>query len=582
MKHAAIWLLFSLSLGGCPSDDEPVDTSTTDTAPNVGEDAVADATSDAETGPDGPQNLAQVLGYPWTAADPPAHNADWQAACESEIPYGASVTRPSMPATGDNCGGNPTKCGPNGGQDCAAEPALSQWLHRKTVDLASYPEATCGDGSPAVIEIRPGTGAGADRWLIWFKGGSGCRTQHLCAKRWCGNQSGSSYRADIMSTDWNGDGVVDKKHCVKGDVGSAVDPNLEGNPFAQANVVKILYCGSDNHMGRAAVTYEDDDADGDGVDRGFRLNHHGRHIVEAVVDMLKAPLTSDDGAVTLPSVANATGIVISGSSAGMLGAVQNIDAVASELRLTATGAEIRGFLDANAPPSDEVIAAAGVYLDSAFDGMTSAPGVDLAQWRQQRDAESWATGWFAQTNAFVDESCVAYVEASGGALGMGTCTLTTSLMLAQDAGKPLLETESFVRFDLGDGVIGGIYKPCKHPVTEEDCYTPNHSMLAATSSAPTTWLTLLDSTDHNRATMEQLFNSGGSVTGIFAPACGTHTGVVNSNFSVQKAADYDGTSFAATSVSAMQALAKWLTTSQPVRVIDASKSSADTPSSVCN
>ncbi len=592
----SLWAGAFLWVAGCPGAESPgvgwdpgpelaVDTglgdSLTDAPPVDGgpaPDGAVDSGPDAG-GPAGYPNISQALGYPWTAGPAPVVNAQWQSACADELPANAAPSLPPMPATPDNCAGDPTKCGAGESQDCSAAPAVGRWLHRATVDTALFPDAVCNDGSPGVLEIRPGTGDGADTWLIWFKGGSSCRDQHTCARRWCGNQSGTTYAAHLMSTDWNGDGLVDRPYCARATAGSAMDPNLAGNPFANVNVVKIWYCGSDNHIGRGTVDYDDDDLDGDAVERGFSTEVKGRRIVEAMLELLSTGLTSDDGAVTLPSLDDASRVVISGSSAGSLGAMQNLDAMAEFITAAAPTAQVRGVLDANVPPSAAVVDSYPVYVDVALDEMQT-PGERLGELRHSGAATSW-TGWYRAADAFVDQSCVAHVQATQGDAGMAACLLPAELLLAKDAGAPLLSTPSFVRFDLGDGVIGGIYNPCRDRVTGAPCYSPNHSMLSYEQTDPVSWLELLDSSDHNRATLISIIEGDTAVTGVFAPACESHTGFANSNFSTQMAEDYDGGGFSGSPMTFMQALGTWLVSGAPLRVIDSSKSSPDAPSSTC-
>ena len=214
-------------------------------------------------------------------------------------------------------------------------------------------------------------------------------------------------------------------------------------------------------------------------------------------------------------------------------------------------------------------------IDAAFDELAT-PGVPFSQWLQERSVQSWTEGWHKAANAHLDQSCVDAVQATTGDAGMYVCLQNAGLVLF-DQG---VTTPSFVRFDLGDGVVGGPYKPCQHPITGESCYDPPHSFLTGSTEAPGEWLDLLDGSDHNRATMIQVFENAAAVTGVFAPACGTHTGFTNANFSQQTTSDYAEGKFGAPTTF-VEALNQWLTTGKPVRIIDASQSSADKPSSVC-
>lgn len=379
-----------------------------------------------------------------------------------------------------------------------------------------------------------------------------------------------------MSTDWNGDGQIDQGYCKKPETGSSLDPTLEGNPFGNANVVRVWYCGSDNHQGRASVELEDLDGDVDGKPLNFSMHFKGRRIVEAALATLDAGVTSDDGVVTLPKLGELKMVVISGSSAGAKGALQNMDSIGDHVLAQAPDAVIRGVLDANLPASDTVYETAGVYIDAAFDEMAT-PGVNFAAWGQQNITDSLTDGWLLAANAFHDQSCVDAVMAQDGVSGLHDCVTIPSLLLRETDG---LTTPTFVRMDLGDKVIGGMYKPCVNPLTEASCYATQHSFLSMQNENPSSWLTLDDATDHFRATAIQVFNAGGAVTGIFSPNCGTHTGFTNPNFSVQVASDYSNGQFGPPKTF-MQTVSTWLETGVPVRVIDASDASADAPSSQC-
>ena len=524
-----------------------------------------------EPGTEGAPNASEVFGYPYHQDGTP--NPNFGTVCEAELPHGKPVPGVGAPANPTNCAGDPGNCGPNG---CDAPTVSAEGLHRVTLDTEKWPKAVCNDGSPGIIEVRPGTGVGADRWLIWFKGGGGCDTQHTCGQRWCGK---GKYNITIMSNDWNGDGIIDQGFCKKPDSGSVLDPNLAGNPFANANVVRIWYCGSDSYRGRGVVDLEDRDLDGDDHPGDFSLHFQGRHIVEAALATLDAGVASDNGVVTMPKLGDAKFLVISGSSAGALGAAHNMDSIAEHVAAQNPQVVVRGVLDANLPVSDTVNDTLGVYIDTAYDGMVT-PGVPMAQSRQDSIIESASDGWIAQANAFHDQSCVDAVMADEGIAGLPSCVTVTSLLLRETDG---LSTPTFVRFDIGDRVIGSMYKACTNPTTGEDCYDePNHSFLALENETPSSWLTLQDAKDHFRATAIQVFEQSSAVTGIFSPNCNTHTGFTNVNFSAQIAADYADGTFG-TPRTFMETLAAWLQSGgEPIRVIDASPSMPHEPSSKCN
>ncbi|MEW5850115.1 MAG: pectin acetylesterase-family hydrolase [Myxococcota bacterium] len=521
-------------------------------------------------------NVAAVFGYPYTSVAPFQLNTDAQTACEDETPNATSPTLPPRPAESTNCAGNPNLCGQSGAQSCSAEPAASTWLHRVTVDTDRFPNAVCNDGSPAVFEVRAGSGAGTDRWGIWFKGGGSCYSQHECAQRWCGNQAGDKYTAAVMSTDWNGDGLVDRPHCTNPEPGSMFD-TMAGNPFSTVNSVLIWYCSSDTYGGQAADVLLEDTADDDATPRNFTMHYRGHEIVVAVVAMLKEGVTSDDGVVTLPSIDLATDVLVSGSSAGGVGALKNMDFVHQTLRNTNSTVNVKGLIDAAMPPSAEALDGYPVYFDGARDELAT-PGAVYSQVRIAYENADWTTGMAAAMNAFDDETCMA----AHGVTDPATCSIPPALILAPDG--PFIETELFLRMDLGDRVIGGPFLPCEDPITELGCYTPNHSRLSSSATGPGDWLDIYDGSDLNRTTLVDILADGRVVTGVFSPACGTHTGLTNNNYTQQTVTDFDESTgtFVGQPRTFAQTLVDWLVNGGPIRVIDASQSSPLAPSSVCN
>src|SRR3990170_3449932 len=53
-------------------------------------------------------------------------------------------------------------------------------LQKITVRDAARRQAVCNDGSPAVYYFRPGSGAGANRWVIFLVGGGFCFSVDSC------------------------------------------------------------------------------------------------------------------------------------------------------------------------------------------------------------------------------------------------------------------------------------------------------------------------------------------------------------------------------------------------------------------
>src|SRR5690606_19092587 len=102
------------------------------------------------------------------------------------------------------------------------------------------------------------------------------------------------------------------------------------------------------------------------------------------------------------------------------------------------------------------------------------------------------------------------------------------------------------------------------------------------AQSPTRWLDIDDATNHVGETLDEVF-AAPAVTGVFAPRCATHTGFTNNRFSVQRVMHYDDELGAFTGLehNFMEAVAYWLSTDQPVRIVDASAEEGS-PSSRCS
>lgn len=97
---------------------------------------------------------------------------------------------------------------------------------------------------------------------------------------------------------------------------------------------------------------------------------------------------------------------------------------------------------------------------------------------------------------------------------------------------------------------------------------------------------MADGSAITRATILNVLATNPNVTGVFAPACNTHTGLTNDNFTLQTVQDFDeaqGT-FVGPARTMSESLLLWLS-SGPVRIIDAGAGAGAgdgvTPSSVC-
>lgn len=156
----------------------------------------------------------------------------------------------------------------------------------------TMPGGRCMDGSMAGYYIRPGTDQSL--FVIYLKGGGGCTTEDDCTAR-NGTKLGSS-------RDW--------PDSMKG--GTLLDGNCEKNPdFCDATAVHIGYCTGDVHVGNNTETSDET--------WGFYFDGHANFA--AIIEKLIA----DNG------LGDATNVLLTGGSAGAIGAFLNVDWLADRL-----------------------------------------------------------------------------------------------------------------------------------------------------------------------------------------------------------------------------------------------------------
>lgn len=171
------------------------------------------------------------------------------------------------------------------------------------LSAAKYPQALCNDGTPGAYVFRPGVGGGAKRWIIYLEGGGLCADAASCKQRYDTTPfymtSNGANDGQVYPTALEGLKSTDK----------AVNPD-----FYDANLVQIYYCSSDTWSGDRA---------GDGAlptDNLGRWHFRGRSILSAVLaELLPQGLTA------------AAEVLLTGSSAGAIGVVNNADDVRAAL-----------------------------------------------------------------------------------------------------------------------------------------------------------------------------------------------------------------------------------------------------------
>lgn len=400
-------------------------------------------------------------------------------------------------------------------------------LRRVTVDVTSYPEAVCGDGTPGVFYVRRGTTDPAtgtnneNKWMIHLQGGGRCDDYESCRDRWCGNQ-GEIYSANKMSTDWDADGTTDLPPL--GSVNGVHVTNLN-NPFATWTHVFVYYCSSDSWVGRGDALYDPPLA---GLPK-FSVQHRGHQVLSAMREMLRRtnpdptwvpdPDLNDGSAeaAAIPDLDSAEEVWFTGTSAGAKGTVMNADWFLSGLP---SGTTRRVVLDANLGPTELAAQQNAINVDLGCDG---TPDLSLYDYRLGLEEDKWDMGWNQDVDAFADQSCRNHLEPQGR---LAECSDFTPLLSGGRTIQigppfgfslflPYVSQPVFLRVDLEDRATRRFYGQI---LDDGACFRKGSG-----ASPPRT--TQVDFTPVARASMEELYTSNSPVTGIFGPRCGQHVGL---------------------------------------------------------
>lgn len=171
------------------------------------------------------------------------------------------------------------------------------------LDPVKHPLALCNDGSPAAFLLRPGSGVGAQRWIIYLEGGGQCGDAAECAARYRGR------RAEMTSSGLPDGGVVTVPQA------GLKSPEPGENPdFYDATFVQVHYCSSDLWSGDAAAV------PGAPMDQMSHWHFRGREILAEVVAELMPQGLRD-----------ATEVFLTGSSAGGVGVTLQVDDLRARL-----------------------------------------------------------------------------------------------------------------------------------------------------------------------------------------------------------------------------------------------------------
>jgi hypothetical protein len=235
---------------------------------------------------------------------------------------------------------------------CApADAQQSALMSRHEVAVANRPNAVCNDGTRPVFYFQPGIGDAGNKWVFWFEGGGGCSSDASCRAR-AENAHDLTSSADRPNASMIPEGILSTVPKVNPD-------------FASYAHVYVHYCTSDMYAG-------DTERQIDGKPWQFR----GAEVVQALLDQLTAqPIAG------APTLATATDVLVTGSSAGAQGVHNNLDRIAARL----PQASVKGIADAGWSP------------------LASQPYVAPGATPVRRDPAAT----FAYLNARPDESCLA-------------------------------------------------------------------------------------------------------------------------------------------------------------------------------
>ncbi|XP_025420804.1 palmitoleoyl-protein carboxylesterase notum1 [Sipha flava] len=167
------------------------------------------------------------------------------------------------------------------------------------------PDVTCNDGSPAGFYLRQSNYS--KTWIVFLEEGWCCYDKQSCDERWS--------RAEFL--------MSSKEWPETRSVGGILSSSANENPYWwQANHVFVPYCTSDIWSGRRAEPQH-----------GSKFTFMGSIVIKQVIREL----------LTM-GLANANALILSGSSAGGVGVMLNIDPIQKMLRQY-SGMSVHGITD---------------------------------------------------------------------------------------------------------------------------------------------------------------------------------------------------------------------------------------------
>lgn len=194
-------------------------------------------------------------------------------------------------AVGSGCSGSqvaPGDGGPPGAPPPDLLPSLALTAPAHTWTYVPFPDTACGNGQPAGLAVN--LNPDSQDAVIFFEGGGLCWNKDNCVR-------------GKDATDYTFNGVSEQTVLFEVGTNKKGIFNLDTplNPFRSWNYVYIPYCTGDFHFGTRVADYG--------------IHHVGRSNVEAYLRRL------------VPTLSGKKQIVLTGVSAGAIGALLNHDAV---------------------------------------------------------------------------------------------------------------------------------------------------------------------------------------------------------------------------------------------------------------
>lgn len=217
------------------------------------------------------------------------------------------------------------------------EDAGNGWL-RKRLDNWQAENLVCNDGSPYAYYVSPGTGIGADKWIIFFKGGASCADHESCAVRWS-VQPNYMRQWRTVNAKYNPGNRETVEAGIYSNTGRTDNQKIP-NAMANWNIVHLHYCSSDVFIGTALAS-----------ENSLRLAFRGNAITQAVIKEVLAGFDTTAFGPQLPKLSDASVVVIAGGSAGATGARHNMDMIADMIKADGRDAiVVRGLADSTLDP----------------------------------------------------------------------------------------------------------------------------------------------------------------------------------------------------------------------------------------